>query len=400
MPKKVLIVSRYFWPDKTPESLILYSIANFLKSKGHSIDILSSQPSYRQNYKSLKRPYKEIDKGVRIFRLNLTNEIGKNFIWRIINALRLSFKTISLSLINKYEVIVSTSNPPILGPASGACSSLLINARFVYYCMDIMPEVGTISGDFTNPLIFQILRKIDVLSCFIANPLIVHSVDMKNTFMKRKSGYKFKYEIINNFSVKSKSQENLNSLLDLKISQNKLTVLYAGNIGRFQSLENVIKGMTKIKKDKDIELIIMGEGVQKDFLIKLSKRLKTNIRFIPYQDPLTAKRIINQVDIGLISLSKGIYKYAYPSKTMSYLEQGKPVIAIVEKQSQIAKDIQSGNFGYIISEDIENCLPNLLKKLKYSRKELDKKKSSVLNNYEKLFSSEVILNKWDSIIGK
>ena len=85
MPKKVLIVSRYFWPDKTPESLILYSIATFLKSKGHEIDILSSQPSYRQNYKSLKRPYKEIVKGVRIFRLNLTNEIGRNFIFRILH---------------------------------------------------------------------------------------------------------------------------------------------------------------------------------------------------------------------------------------------------------------------------------------------------------------------------
>tara|TARA_Y100001933_G_C18886263_1_gene516289 strand:- start:200 stop:1012 length:813 start_codon:yes stop_codon:yes gene_type:complete len=266
--------------------------------------------------------------------------------------------------------------------------------------MDIMPEVGKISGDFTNPLIFQILKKIDVLSCFAANPLIVHSIDMKNTFMKRKSGYKFKYEIVNNFSVKSKSQETLNNLPDLKISQNKLTVLYAGNIGRFQSLDNVIKGMTKIKKDKDIELIIMGEGVQKDFLIKLSKSHGANIRFIPYQDPITAKRIINQVDIGLISLSKGIYKYAYPSKTMSYLEQGKPVIAIVEKQSQIAKDIQYGNFGYVISNDIEKSLPNLLKKLKYSKKELDKKKSSVLNNYEKLFSSEVILNKWDLIIDK
>ena len=45
MPKKLLIVSRYFWPDKTPESAILFSLATFLVSKGHSVDVLSSYPS-------------------------------------------------------------------------------------------------------------------------------------------------------------------------------------------------------------------------------------------------------------------------------------------------------------------------------------------------------------------
>jgi len=69
MSKRILIVSRYFWPDKTPESKILYTLAFYLKKKGHIVDVLSSQPSYRKNYENLKRPYKEIDRGVKIFRM-------------------------------------------------------------------------------------------------------------------------------------------------------------------------------------------------------------------------------------------------------------------------------------------------------------------------------------------
>ena len=53
MGSKILIVSRYFWPDKTPESLILNSLAKFLSAKGHKVEVLSSFPSYGRNYSKL-----------------------------------------------------------------------------------------------------------------------------------------------------------------------------------------------------------------------------------------------------------------------------------------------------------------------------------------------------------
>ena len=34
-----------------------------------------------------------------------------------------------------------------------------------------------------------------------------------------------------------------------------------------------------------------------------------------------------------------MYKYAYPSKTMAYLEQGIPILAMIEKESDLAQDI-------------------------------------------------------------
>ena len=32
-----------------------------------------------------------------------------------------------------------------------------------------------------------------------------------------------------------------------------------------------------------------------------------------------------------------MHKYAYPSKTMVYLEQGIPILALIEKESDLAK---------------------------------------------------------------
>lgn len=400
MPKKILISSRYFWPDKTPDSRILYSLSLYLISKGHIVDVLSSQPSYRKNYEDLKKPHIEIDKGVRIFRIRLSNEIGRNFIFRILNSIKLSFKMFYLSMINRYEVIIASSNPPIVGPFSAALISILIKSKFIYYCMDITPEVGIVSGDFRNPLLFKFLQKIDNLSCLLARPLLVHSKDMKDTLLRRKRGRKYLFEILNNFSPKLDSEECESNNIYIKKVQNKLTVIYAGNIGRFQSLSNVIEVMARLRKYKNIELLIMGEGVEKNNLIQLSNKLKTNVKFIDYQNAEVAKNIISQADIGLISLSKGVYKFSYPSKTMTYLELGKPVIAIVEKESQIANDIKYGEFGYIISDEIKDCLEDLLLYLKDNKGEISLKGSNAKKNYEKLFSEEVILKKWDFIINQ
>jgi glycosyltransferase involved in cell wall biosynthesis len=396
MSKKILIVSRYFWPDKTPESLILKSLAKFLASKGHEVDVLSSFPSYRRDHSELNIKKTEITNGFRVVRLKLQNEIGKSFFFRIINALKLGLKTIFLAINKKYEIIIATSNPPIIGPFIASFCALLINSRFIYYCMDITPEVGKISGDFKNPLLFNLLKLIDTLSCLSAQPLIVHSKDMKNTFLKRQLGSKFKFKILNNFSVESNNQNFIHEKLNVYDDEKKLRVIYAGNIGRFQGLENSIYSMSKIKNHKDIELIIMGEGIRKEYLIQLAKELKSNVKLIPYQNYELAQKYIEQADLGLISLSSGVYKYAYPSKTMAYLEQGKPIIAMVEEKSEIAKEIVKGGYGYVLSN--KESLSDLLLYLKSNPDELKIKSLSAYEKYKNSFSASVILEKWNKII--
>ena len=111
-------------------------------------------------------------------------------------------------------------------------------------------------------------------------------------------------------------------------------------------METLIKvGLGYIKVGQQATTLSGGEAQR----IKLAKELKSNVKFIPYQNYELAQKYIKQADLGLISLSSGVYKYAYPSKTMAYLEQGKPIIAMVEEKSEIAKEIVKGGYGYVLS---------------------------------------------------
>ena len=82
-------------------------------------------------------------------------------------------------------MIISTSIPPITGGFFAALSTYFTRTKFIYFCMDLHPEIGKISQDFSNPLLYNFLKKVDNWSCSRANPVIVHSLDMKKSLLSR-----------------------------------------------------------------------------------------------------------------------------------------------------------------------------------------------------------------------
>lgn len=199
---KILIVHRYFWPDIPNCGQVLWYIAKHFESEGHSIEILTSLPSRNYNSKKIYAPKFQIIGNIKIIRLNLDVEYKSAF-KRILNAIKLGFFTNYFALMNNYDVIVSTSVPPITGGLFSAIAAFIIKARFFYFCMDLHPEIGKISGDFSNTIFYKFLEKIDNWSCSRADSIIVHSLDMKNSLQRRSKSHKFKIDIINNFSVPS-----------------------------------------------------------------------------------------------------------------------------------------------------------------------------------------------------
>ena len=391
---KILIIHRYYWPDKTPCSNIIHEISKHLAKDTHEVDILSSQPSYVPDQYLIKFPATEIIDNVNIRRLSLLNETHSPF-WRIINAIHLGIWTIIKSMIKKYDIIISTTVPPVLNGFFSALASNLIKSKFIYFCMDLNPELGKFSKDFKNILLFKLLLKIDDWSCQKANLVLVHSFDMFETLKQRTNGIKYNIKLMNNFSPKTFEKNNRHLSTKLK---KKLTLIYTGNIGRFQGLETVIDAMCLLVRRKDIELIIMGNGVEKKKLLEKVKKKNLNVRFLDYQPLEFTKSIIKNADIGLVTLVPKIYKYAYPSKIMTYLEQGIPIIYNLEAESEIVKSARSKGYGFYTKFGNKNSMANLLIRLADDNKWKKEMRKRALQAFKKNFSANVVLNKWSKII--
>jgi glycosyltransferase involved in cell wall biosynthesis len=202
---------------------------------------------------------------------------------------------------------------------------------------------------------------------------------------------------MNNFSPQT-LEKNKNNINFFTKSKKKLNIIYTGNIGRFQGLENIIDAMNLLVHRKDIELIIIGNGVEKKKLIEKSKKKNLNIKFYDYQSLKFLKNMIINADICLVSLIPKIYKYSYPSKIMTYLEQGRPIICNIEKESEIVKNMKLQGYGFHAKYNNKQSMANMLIRLADNNKWKKKMRQAALLAFSKNFSPNIILKNWANVI--
>lgn len=392
---RILAIHRYYWPDTPPYAAMLRRIVGRWHQEGHHVEVLSSQPSYKAALVNRRRPRLETVDGISVERMNLPNEAGRPVV-RIFNAARLALLLLIRAVTRRYDVIMISTSPPVLGGVAAALAARLTGARFIYHCMDIHPEVGRVSGEFSNPVVFRFLRSLDYWSCRTADPVVVLSRDMATTLKERPGGASLAINILNNFSLPA--EQDLPSSLPFDWHPERLTVLFAGNIGRFQGLDMVVEAMAHLRERDDIEFVLMGEGVAKNALEHKAQSLGVNVRFLGHQPVEIAKAAMRRADLGFVGLTAGMYRYAYPSKTMTYLEQGCPLLVAVEPESELAMEVTKRGYGVCVPPGYPDMLAERLMELADDPDALSAMRASAEKKFEDAFSEQVVLEQWSGML--
>ena len=392
---KVLAIHRFYWPDTPPYASMLRVIVRQWVSDGHEVDVLSSQPSYKAGVKNQKQPAKEVVDGAQVARLNLPSETDRPLV-RILNALRLGVGVFWQAVIRKrYDVVMISTSPPVLGGWFTALVARLTGARFIYHCMDIHPEIGRISGEFRNPGVFSLLSRIDRWTCAQARPVVVLSEDMADTLIARKAEAPPETLVINNFSLPS--EDSASDELPFPWSDEQFVLLFAGNIGRFQGLDVLFDAMAHLRNRQDIRLVMMGDGTEKERLSRKAEESDANVSFVGHQSVEVAKAAMFKASAGFVSLVPELYRYAYPSKTMTYLEQGCPVLVAVETDSCLARDVVRNGAGMAVPSGDVDALVNAISSLADEPESISSMQTNALEFSAKAFATDVVLAKWSSL---
>lgn len=395
---KVLAIHRFYWPDTPPYASMLKTIVKCWVEDGHEVDVLSSQPSYKASLSNYACPSRDVLDGANIIRLRLPSESGRP-VMRVLNAIRLVLSMFWQGVIKRrYDVIMVSTSPPVLGGLFAAAVANLTGARFIYHCMDIHPEIGRISGEFSNPRVFAFLSKLDQWACKQANPVIVLSEDMADTLRSRDMNSKIDTLVLNNFSLPS--AENTPSHFPFEWPTEACVIFFAGNIGRFQGLDVLVDAMAVLRDREDIRLVLMGEGTEKERLELKARNLGVRVTFIGHQPVETAKLAMTKANIGFVSLIPDLCRYAYPSKTITYIEQGCPILVVVETESTLAQDVLMNNIGISVPVGDLDALTEAIRSIADNPKRLDEMRLNTHDLHQRRFNTEFILKQWSSLLEK
>jgi glycosyltransferase involved in cell wall biosynthesis len=391
----ILLLHRYFWPDAPPYGHMLKAIAERLAADGHRVTVLSTQPCYKKATCGLRRPPREICNGVAIRRVSIPCEEGCGKWMRIINLIRYLLAVFAHGIRHRsYDVVMTSTMPPVFAGVAGRLAALPSRAKLIYNCMDIYPELGQLSGDFNSGWVFKLLMSIEKRTCRASDHIVVLSEDMQDAVNKRDTCLADRISIINNFSL-SDDIPSQSTSDDLLPPSDCFRIVFAGNIGRFQGLENMIEAMRLLDSDANIELVLMGEGRAKATLQEEVTSLGLDhVLFLPHQSVERAAKVVSTCHAGFISLQPNVYRFAYPSKTMFYLQQGIPILANVEPHSALSKMIEREDVGVVAGSsqpaDLAAAIVHARERFMKEPRVADNARSAA----SRLFGREVTLNRW------
>ena len=135
----------------------------------------------------------------------------------------------------------------------------------------------------------------------------------------------------------------------------KKIFVYGGNLGRPQGVPFIVECLKANENNQDVFFLIVGGGTD-GRLIKeyVEQRKPQNVRFMSLLPKEDYDRMIAACDVGLIFLDHRFTIPNFPSRLLSYMQAGLPVLCCTDTATDVGKIVTDNNFGWWCeSNDVE-----------------------------------------------
>lgn len=181
----------------------------------------------------------------------------------------------------------------------------------------------------------------------------------------------------------------------------KLTVLYAGNLGTVHDLSVVPHLAEAFREDPGLHFLIVGEGASLPGLERAvsAKGLK-NVTFLPPQPEADLPDLLATGDISLVALAAGAEGASMPSKTYYAMAAGSAILGLSRPGSDLARVIESFDCGVNADPADRNAAVAALRGLVADGDRLRQSRANARHAAEKEFSSDVCVPRLLDLVEK
>lgn len=349
-----------------------------------SLDIINALNNYYEVHLytgGIIKTYAELDPSVIVHNRIAYNK--KNNFTRIATWCFYYLTTIPVIFFRRKNEFFLVSNPP-LNFFIGYVFWKMFSIRFSLLLFDIYPDILIQSGHLSPDS--YLARKwiaLNKLSFTHAHRIFTISENLAKEVSKYLPNDKSNLKVVPNWvdseEIKPVPKDDNPFLHQLGI-QDKLIVMYSGNMGQTHDLETIVEAARLLADQPDIQFLMIGDGTKKPKIIRMIDELKlTNVQVLPFQEPEIFRYSIACADVGFVTLSDGFEAYSVPSKTYYLMAAGCVVFAIANEKSELNSLLTKYNFGLrfdpgsaqVVAREILNIFRNreLLLRLKTNARE-------------------------------
>lgn len=350
MKKDILFLCQYFYPEHNSSATLPFDTAKYLAAAGFSVDALVGYP--KEYSTEEKVPLKENVEGVNIHRIRYIQLGRGKRLSRLINYFSFTCSALlRVFRLRRYKSVIVYSNPPVL-PFVAVLANVLFKTKIVFVAYDLYPEVAYASDSIKRgSLIDRGMRWINQKMYRRVSRVVALTDEMKEFLIENRPQLQPEKVItIANWAHEKKLQPDQEAYEAFGYREDQFVVSYFGNMGICQDMETMLGAAERLQNAEDVRFLIVGHGSKKDAVVDRIR--ENNLKNVQLLDFLTGKKFEQAVAISsccVVSLEKGIKGMCAPSKYYSYLQGGKPVLAVVENGSYLQKEVQEENIGSAVT---------------------------------------------------
>jgi glycosyltransferase involved in cell wall biosynthesis len=365
---KILILTQYFPPETGAPQNRLQSLSGYFNEFGADVSILTAMPNYPKmevfkEYKGKFYKFEELG-NIKIHRSWIYVSKRKSVIFRLLNYFSFVFSSMYVGIfkINKHDIIICESPPLFLG-ISVLIIKWIKGSKLVFNVSDLWPESAEKLNIVTNKLLLGISYKLEGLLYTKSNLVSGQTQGIVKNISDRfptvetywlPNGIDF-----NQYDVQANGDD---FRLTYGLKSTEFILMYAGILGYAQGLEVIIKSAFNSRNFSEIKYVIIGDGPEKEKLIKLTKELKLeNVLFIGNIPRKNMSNAIAGCDAYIVPLKKNdLFLGAIPSKLFEPLAMGKPILLGVDGEAR-ELFIEKGNGGlFFTPEDADELAEKIM----------------------------------------
>lgn len=380
---KILLLTQWFDPEPTFKGL---AFAKELTKQGHEVEVLTGFPNYPQGklydgYK-LKLFQKENIEGISVLRVPLYASHDNSAFKRVLNyaSFAVSATLYGIFLTKKADVIYAY-HPPLTVDMAALLIKLFRKTPVVLDIQDMWPDTLKATGMIGNEKLLNIVDSLCKVVYRYADHIVVLSPGFKQLLEKRNVAAS-KVSVIYNWCDES----SLNSVSELsadnkQLLNNKFNIVFAGNMGKAQSLDAVIEVAQQLKSELEIQFVFVGQGTETQRLKQICKDNQlNNVKFIPQMPMQKVGAILRKADALLVYLRNDpLFEITIPSKMQAYMAIGKPIIIGVSGDA--SNLVQEADCGVVVTPEDTLSLKEGILKLYH----LERDKAEEMANKAKIF---------------
>lgn len=388
---RIQLWSYNYDPEPSGIAPVSRVVAQGLRSSGHHVQVVAAHPHYPEpQWGNRVMPYRETRDGIPILRLPLWVGRGsptQRYRQELTYAMS---QLIVTPFLGSPDVLVSVS------PCFPALMPALMNVRlrsvpWVIWLQDILPDGAVATGIAADSAVIRASRSLERRAYARADRIAVISRAFEQNLVA-KGVPPAKLELIHNPATRAPSHRPERRF------DGKLRVLAMGNIGFSQGLAQVVDAIESAPElnMKRVKLVITGTGVAER---EVRSRIRDNrVELLGLVDDSTLEDELMKADIALVSQRHEGVEFNLPSKLMTFMGYGLPILAFVDPAAEVAQIVSEAKAGWVVDNAEPDGLGRQLASLTSQACELQRRGDAAYEYAREHFNPDVITRRFENLL--